>query len=457
MKIASTSQCGKQCNNDHLPPNINHDSARRRKRVFDSSPQPVKSESKRARYELSALSALSTKKTTKATPKTEVRCSSSAAPMPATEPNGLQAEFSITGGGLTRRHTSSRARLVHNTPSFNDRTAAPQKSPEISTDELYSKGPLPPPGPERWKYLTDPGHWVPSRRKLHYKLINKATRGAMKFAEAMRAGGSEPAIYALRGNTAVGKTRMVTSQMPALRAALDKSSDGIVNPDQFKPPLRSNGKQSLNSAQVHAESCVLADRLEDELRSMTAADGTAASFVVDKRLAWVSENAHYAQMASSTGRKLVLCDVDAPLENSLVGVLERDTKGADPTPPYQIVSDGFSAVRTDRVAVIDQFINNPKLGTYQLYGTDSTGSKVKVASVEHGALVIERPDIYAELIAPPSTPPETTGNKKIDMLLINRLTEKLAPDRARAIRQLLSSYNGLTWKQALDHHSARSE
>lgn len=298
---------------------------------------------------------------------------------------------------------------------------------------------------------------MPSRRRLHYKLITKATRGALKFAEAMRAGGSEPAIYALRGNTAVGKTRMVTSQMPALRAALDKSSNGIVNPDQFKPPLRSSDKQSLNSAQVHAESCVLADRLEDELRSMKTADGTAASFVVDKRLARASENAHYARMASSTGRKLVLYDVDAPLESSLVGVLERDTKGVDPIPPYQIVSDGFTAVRTDRGAVIDQFINNPQLGIYQLYGTDPTGSKVKVASVEHGALVIERPDMYAELIAPPNTPPETTGNKKIDMFLINRLTEKLAPERARTIQQILSPYKGCTWKQALDQHSARSE
>jgi hypothetical protein len=201
----------------------------------------------------------------------------------------------------------------------------------------------------------------------------------------MRASGSEPAIYALRGNTAVGKTRMVTSQIPALRAALDKSSDGIVNPDQFKPPLRSNGNQSLNSAQVHAESCVLADRLEDELKSMKTADGAAASFLVDKRLARASESAHYALMASSTSRKLVLCDIDAPLENSLVGVLERDTKGADPIPPYQIVSDGFSAVRTDRGAVIDQSINNPQLGTYQLYSTYSLGKKsnLQVSSMEN--------------------------------------------------------------------------
>lgn len=142
MKIASISQRGKQCDNDYLQPDINHDSARRRKRAFDWPPQPVKSESKRFRYEFSALSALSDNKITKAMPKNEVRLSRSTAPIPATEPNGLQAEFSIIGGA--RRQTSSSARLVHNTPSF-DRTATPRKSPEISTDELYSKGSLPPP------------------------------------------------------------------------------------------------------------------------------------------------------------------------------------------------------------------------------------------------------------------------------------------------------------------------
>ncbi|WP_338862908.1 hypothetical protein IHE31_08560 [Mycetohabitans rhizoxinica] len=98
--------------------------------------------------------------------------------------------------------------------------------------------------------MANPEHWLPSRRRLHYKLIIKVTRGALEFAETMRTGGSEPAIYALRGNTAIGQTRMVTSQIPALRAALDKRSDGIVNPDQFKPPLRSNDNQSLNSAQM---------------------------------------------------------------------------------------------------------------------------------------------------------------------------------------------------------------
>jgi hypothetical protein len=103
---------------------------------------------------------------------------------------------------------------------------------------------------------------------------------------------------------------------------------------------------------------------------------------------------------------LVICDIDAPLENPLVGVLERNNKGADPIPPYQIVSDGFSAVRTDRGVVINQFINNLQLGTYQLYGTDSMENKVKFASVKHGALVIELPDMYAELMTPPSASPK---------------------------------------------------
>lgn len=71
---------------------------------------------------------------------------------------------------------------------------------------------------------------------------------------------------------------------------------------------------------------------------MKTADGAATSFLVDKRLARASENAHYTRIASNNSRKLVICDIDAPLENPLVGVLERDNKGADPIPPYQINS-----------------------------------------------------------------------------------------------------------------------
>ncbi|WP_289624376.1 XopAJ/AvrRxo1 family type III secretion system effector zeta toxin [Paracidovorax avenae] len=351
------------------------------------------------------------------------------------------------------------------------RASLPAKVPETSgnrpairlpaaprgSDEIFGLGELPPPGQSRWDYLAHPQNWRPERRQLHDRLIGDAKTAAQDFAEVIERGGHPPTLFALRGNTAAGKTRMATQTIPVLANALKESGGaGCINPDIFKRSLAETPEGAkLTSAQVHAESCILADRLEDELRLQKTASGAAISMLVDKRLAGAHEIDAYIKLAQQTGRKIELCDIDAPLEQSLMGVLQRKHEGDAPRPPYVAVANGFSAVRGHRLDVIDKFLSNPTLGSYHLFGTTGNGSKAMVASVVNGELSIHDPQLYEAITDPQGARAGDSGDQIIDAALIDRLTKGIDdPARAMDARTALERYAGMTWSDALAAHSS---
>lgn len=298
-----------------------------------------------------------------------------------------------------------------------------------------------------------PGKSSERQRALHLRLLDEATDQALKFAEAASARDAAPGIYAMRGNTAVGKSRFSTTAMPALGDALAAAGGGCVNPDLFKVPLRAHAHVPLTSLQVHAESCGLADALEARLRDMKTADGAPASMLIDKRLSYNGEIGRYSALAQQTGRKLTLCDIDTDLEKSLVGVLERSPGGADPLPPFLVVGAGFSAARSQRLAVIDRFLADPGLGCYQLHGTAPNGDKIQLASVEHGVLTIHDRELYAAVTSAPGDAVARISEQVIDAGRIAELTGALGPQHQPVAAAALQPYLGMSWQQALDTHS----
>ncbi|WP_230079259.1 hypothetical protein [Xanthomonas oryzae] len=182
--------------------------------------------------------------------------------------------------------------------------------------------------------------------------------------------------------------------------------------------------------------------------------GAIASIVVDKRLARAYEIDNYIKLAKETGRKVELCDIDAPLEDSLVGVFQRNPEGEDPRPPYPVVSSGFVAVRSNRMDVIDRFIADPSLGNYRLFGTAEDGNKVMVASVMSGELSVEDAELYEKITFPHSSVTGYLADNIIDKELIDRLTSNIDdPERAANTRAFLEKYNGKSWSAALAAHS----
>ncbi len=330
-------------------------------------------------------------------------------------------------------------------------------SPKTAQDtlDMFGVGEVPTDGNARWAYKDDPAHWTPERRALHDRLIAKAKKDAQAFADATQDAG--PTIYAMRGNTAAGKTRAVSGNVPELAGPMQQTKEmphRSVNPDNFKADLIAESGGTLTSTQVHWESSMLAGRLERELVDMKTSDGKAlGSMLIDKRLLSVGEVRHYAEMAKSSGRKFVLYDVDAPLEASLAGVLERIPGGSDPLPPFEVVSGGFKGVRDNRQAVLELFTSDASLGSYQVFGTRPNGERVLVATVENGALAIREPSLFGEVMAGPGDAAEVLAKKRITEDSIQALTQDLSGDRATKIRNLLRKYRGWTWKAALDHHS----
>ncbi|HEY0988180.1 MAG TPA: avirulence protein, partial [Kofleriaceae bacterium] len=176
--------------------------------------------------------------------------------------------------------------------------------------------------------------------------------------------------------------------------------------------------------------------------------------LIDKRLAGIDDVQAYAKMAKDTGRKFVLYDVDAPLETSLAGVLERVPGGADPLPPFKVVADGFVSVRSNRQGVIDMFTGDPSFGDYVLYGTTSSGQRVEVATVIAGKLTNKNPDLYAMAVADGTSAADALAKTRITGSSIDEMLKDLPADRAAKVGPILRKYEGWTWKAALDAHSA---
>lgn len=247
------------------------------------------------------------------------------------------------------------------------------------------------PADKRWAHMENPANWSAERKVLHDRLIAKAKVDAQAFADAAQKG--QPTMYAMRGNTAAGKTRAVSGGVPDLAGPMAATKDApyrAVNPDAFKPDLIAATPGAETSSAVHMESSMLATRLQKELLTMKTSDGKeAGSILIDKRLMNLSDVTGYQKMAAESGRKFVLYDVDAPMEVSLAGVLERQPGGPDPLPGFETVKSGFDGVRGNRKAVVDKFTGDPAFGTYELFATKANGDRVPVAAIKDGALTIK--------------------------------------------------------------------
>ena len=328
------------------------------------------------------------------------------------------------------------------------------KGAQKDTLELFGVGPVPEDANARWQYKNDPSHWSAQRQALHEKLLAQAKADALAFADAAPKG--EPTLYAMRGNTAAGKTRAVANNVPDLANTMKVTSNmgkRAVNPDAFKQQLMTADGQNLTSSQVHAESSMLADRFQQEMLDTKGADGKPVSMLIDKRLATLGDVQGYAQLAKATGRKFVLYDVEAPLEASLAGVLERQPGGADPLPPFEVVANGFKAIHENRAGVVALFQSDATLGSYELFGTKPTGERVPVATVKNGGLTVSDAEMYQSAIAGPDAIPELVGKSRITEPAIQDFTKDVPGDRRTMMQNLLRKYIGWTWRDALDAHA----
>ncbi|MEC8026015.1 MAG: zeta toxin family protein, partial [Myxococcota bacterium] len=320
---------------------------------------------------------------------------------------------------------------------------------KITSTEAYTKT-----DDTSWAKLSDPESWVPERRQLHDRLIDRAKQDSRAFAEAMS--DHPDTIYAMRGNTAAGKTRAIRSNIPELADAIDTTGNSphrAINPDNFKLDLIRHDQDthgvSNSHQQVHVESSTLAWRLKGELMD------TPGSLLVDKRLGNFEDVQGLMQNAQRTGRKFNVYDVDAPLEMSLIGVLMRKPGGADPIPPFSVVAEGgFVPARENRRRSMALFEGpeGASVGKYEVFGTTADGRKIRVAEVVNGERIIHDREAYSRMQENPQLEVDRLRGETIDDAVIARVVGPLPKDFGDAVRAALEPYKGRNWDAALTEH-----
>jgi len=216
------------------------------------------------------------------------------------------------------------------------------------------------------EYASHEENYVPERVALHAQLTMRYVIDMCGLSKRFK--NDEPTIYALSGNTAVGKSFMAKNDDDFMRGVDEKGeATGALNPDTVKALLRKD-VDGITNQQIHIEGFSLNRLLADELHSKAL----QTSMVIDERLGTVSGTSDLIETARASGKKLVIKDIDAPLSVSALRVLGRDVN-KDPCVPFGPIAGGYKAIREQRRDVIDLIIRSPEVKSYELYVMDESG------------------------------------------------------------------------------------
>jgi len=320
------------------------------------------------------------------------------------------------------------------------------------------------------EFLADPDHWLPERRRLQEEIVKSELDKAVKLAERM---GEKNAIFALRGNTAAGKTTALRNNELFGRAINPetKQPDGAINPDTYKQQLKAadaspDGWQSVSHYQAHDEGSMMSKKIARRIE-----ESEDASMIIDKRLNEAKDIQELVAMTEK-GKSLKFLDVDAPLETSLIRVLGRKAGGADPLVPFDGVAEGFDGVRKNRVELIKEAVKNDKVDTYVLYAPGPDGKPMlvaeKVPMLGKDGQPMTRPDgtpryklkindkeRFREAInykAADAAIKDLRG-QVIDDAYIEKTLQKLPEDQRGYTKGILEKWKGKSYEQALDAHA----
>ncbi len=325
----------------------------------------------------------------------------------------------------------------------------------IMTYEAYTYANQIPQGGNLDAYLDNPDNWLPERLDFQKGIISGECEKA--FALSKRLQDSEPTIYALRGNTASGKSTAIKSN-ELFKKSLDENGQatGAINPDTYKTAIKAieadAGRQTVGHDQAHEEGSTIARKITQEVLN------SEASMVIDKRMNKEKNILELVKMAQETGKVIRILDVDVPLQTSLIRVLGRAIGGVDPNVPFGAVVEGFEGIRTNRVSLLQQVRDNPKIKDYVLYGMDENGDSVKMAEKTNGAFMVieeQMENLKKILKENPQTEIETLGKTVIDESYIQGIMDKTPDGQKEKVQTSLQRYTGKTLQQALNEHALK--
>ncbi|MFY9227890.1 MAG: zeta toxin family protein [Candidatus Microsaccharimonas sp.] len=314
---------------------------------------------------------------------------------------------------------------------------------------------------ERKSVYDNPENWEAQRQQLHETIVSGALEAAQALSERLKQHNPKPTIYALRGNTASGKTRALAAGNEMFAGILDEEGEpsGALNPDSYKYELR-EGHVDISAGQVHDEGSMLGRRVDRELTNPDT------SMVLDKRNETPEDIADILANAAETDRAVRILDVDAPVETSLVGVLLRQRGGADPNVPFEAIVKGYVGIRASRrelFASVKEY-SGTRVDGYMLTAFDYAEKKsVTVAQLDGDEIrVVEGREELAMSVSVETDPSvlqaeaEAIGDRVITDEYIEEYVATYIGDAenvqayAQKVRAKLGEFKGKTLRRAVD-------
>ncbi|MDE3045765.1 MAG: hypothetical protein KGJ02_03880 [Verrucomicrobiota bacterium] len=373
--------------------------------------------------------------------------------------NYLNGSLEISELGVTRKNGRDLLEAVKRIDAevqgkFFERSTYPIRieilrvcSPEMQTSEAYTKT-YDPKKMFDYKYLGDPSVWVPERVGLHAKLI--ANQFILARALSNRLRPEDPAVSAMRGGTAVGKTRHLNTA-PMFRHALDDRGElsGVLSPDTIKGWLKKQSSVPLVNTQVYEEGTALFANFQQAI-SMEASQ---MKIIIDTRLAlfdyFESSVIGPAKMRCGAAH---LVDLDnGSLEASINRVLVRNPYEEAPCVPLHAIALGFIQIRENRRKFIDEIKGNASIESYKLYHNDESGNKILVAEKTQNQFQVLHEKVFEECLKTPS-------EAEIDQIFKQIITPEYIDcaikkgDIESDQRPLLELWMGKTLEQAMGKH-----
>lgn len=307
---------------------------------------------------------------------------------------------------------------------------------EMTTCEVYTASPNPQNYTD-FNYLTDAKSWVNERVATQAKLVIDYNILSRSLSQRLR-----PLIFATRGNTGVGKSYWVNRFIQENVGEHLQLTNGVLNPDIIKANLKEMADNLLLNRQVYAEGRIIFERI---LETLTKDVNGLTSTVIDTRLLTVEEFEQVLAVAGLRGANLELLDVDAPIWNSIVSVLNREPFGRDPCVPFEVIQDGFIRARKYRSEFIK--ISCRENVNYSLYRANGRGQFSLVAQNKDRQFIHCDKSFEECLEAPSEEEMQAIGGAQITDELIDQLD--IPTDR----KQVLVQWKGYTIREALQKHS----
>ncbi|MBA2727824.1 MAG: hypothetical protein H0U49_06605 [Parachlamydiaceae bacterium] len=362
----------------------------------------------------------------------------------------------IIDQAIAEHNRQSPSKCVFKNSSFELRTHILKIcSPLMTTAEAYTKTLDPSKFKER-NYLSNTANWIPEFIGHHARIT--AIQIIKSMALSKQLNHYVPTIWAVRGNTASGKSTAIEND-PCFSAAFNDNNNslGSLTPDfakQFlrkeiftqKTPLGEN-QSFLVSNQTHNSESALHKVLMQGIYH----EATNGSILIEGRFSTIEEfKDTVLNPAKARNGEVLLLDLQCPLMTSLYRVLARDPFTHQCPPLLEIVK-GYKESIIYRKKLIEIVRDEPCIKYYKLYCSNISGQNQLVMEKQDGRLIIHSQILLDECCRLPS---DDMINQVLDQQItdyeIDKAIERL--DVPKSSRIKISQWKGISLAKALEMH-----